>query len=62
MPYNNELLRCCHWVWRQGYKRQKALDYCESQLGYRPNEETYKKHFFFVWKTGLMWKVADSHA
>lgn len=40
-----DLLKCCHEVWRLGYKREKALAYCAKRLGYLPLEEEYVEHF-----------------
>ena len=45
MYYNENLLITCYEVWRLGYKREKALQYCADKLGYKPLEPIYVEHF-----------------
>lgn len=45
MKYNTKLLQACYTVWRRGYKRDKALQYCAEVLRYTPMEQDYVEHF-----------------
>lgn len=43
--FNKKMIDACHHVWRQGYKRQKGLEYVSSVMGFDVPEWTYVDHF-----------------